>query len=149
MRRFLRSIWRVLTAPFRLLARPFRAVARFLNHEPEEAPTGDVLTRTLENPAALLEHLQALRAHLLRSLLVLAVAVGISFAFAQQILDWMAAPIGGIGALQAIEVTESVGAFMRVSLLTGFALSLPYLIVEAFAFVNPDFAGVSGSRCWC
>jgi len=137
MRRFLRSIWRVLTAPFRLLARPFRAVARFLNHEPEEAPTGDVLTRTLENPAALLEHLQALRAHLLRSLLVLAVAVGISFAFAQQILDWMAAPIGGIGALQAIEVTESVGAFMRVSLLTGFALSLPYLIVEAFAFVNP------------
>jgi sec-independent protein translocase protein TatC len=137
MRRFLRSIWRVLTAPFRLLARPFRAVARFLNHEPDEAPTGDVLTRTLENPAALLEHLQALRAHLLRSLLVLAVAVGISFAFAQQILDWMAAPIGGIGALQAIEVTESVGAFMRVSLLTGFALSLPYLIVEAFAFVNP------------
>ena len=137
MRRFLRSIWRVLTAPFRLLARPFRAVARFLNHEPEEAPTGDVLTRTLENPAALLEHLQALRSHLLRSLLVLAVAVGISFAFAQQILDWMAAPIGGIEALQAIEITESVRAFMRVSLLTGFALSLPYLILEAFAFVHP------------
>jgi len=137
MRRFLRSIWRMLTAPFRLLARPFRAVARFLNREPEEAPTGDVLRRTLENPAALLEHLQALRGHLVRGLLVLAVAVGISFAFAQQILDWMAAPLGGIEALQAIEVTESVGAFMRVSLLTGFALALPYLTIEAFAFVHP------------
>jgi sec-independent protein translocase protein TatC len=137
MRRILRSVWRVVTAPFRLVARPFRAVGRFLNHEPGEAPTGDVLARTLQNPTALLEHLQALRGHLLRSLLVLAVAVGISFAFAQQILDWMAAPIGGIEALQAIEVTESVGAFMRVSLLTGFTLALPYLIVEAFAFVHP------------
>ena len=137
MRRVLRSIWRVVTAPFRFVARPFRAVARFLNHEPEEVPTGDLLARTLENPTALLEHLQALRGHLLRSLLVLAVAIGISFAFAQQILNWMAAPIGGIEALQAIEVTESVGAFMRVSLLTGFALAFPYLIIEAFAFVHP------------
>ncbi len=137
MGRVLRSIRRVLTAPFRFVARPFRAVARFLNHEPEEVPTGDVLTRTLENPAALLEHLQALRGHLVRSLLVLGVTIGISFVFAQRILDWMAAPVGGIGALQAIEVTESVGAFMRVSLLSGFALALPYLIVEVFAFVNP------------
>src|SRR3990172_11782664 len=94
MRRVLRSIRRVVTAPFRLVARPFRAVARFLNHEPEAVPSGDVLTRTLENPTALLEHLQALRGHLVRGLLVLGVAIGISFAFAQQILDWMAAPIG-------------------------------------------------------
>jgi sec-independent protein translocase protein TatC len=49
----------------------------------------------------------------------------------------MAQPIGGIEALQAIEVTESIGAFMRVSLLSGLTLALPYLIIEAFAFVNP------------
>ena len=137
MRRLFRSIKRVITAPFRLVARPFRAVARFLNHEPDEMDTADSLRRTLENPGALLEHLQALRGHLLRGLLALGLATAVSFAFAAQILDWMAAPVGGIGALQAIEVTESIGAFMRVSLLSGLTLALPYLIVEAFAFVNP------------
>ena len=124
MRRLFRSIKRVITAPFRLMARPFRAVGRFLNHEPDEMDTADSLRRTLENPSALLEHLQALRGHLLRGLLALGLATAVSFAFATQILDWMAAPVGGIGALQAIEVTESIGAFMRVSLLSGLTLAL-------------------------
>jgi sec-independent protein translocase protein TatC len=137
MRRLLRSIVYVATAPFRLVARPFRAVGRFLNHEPEEVDTADSFRLTLENPSALLEHLQALRGHLLRGLLALAICTAISFIFATQILDWMAEPVGGIEALQAIEVTESIGAFMRVSLLSGLTLALPYLIIEAFAFVHP------------
>lgn len=137
MRRLLRFLRRVISAPFRFAARPFRAIGRFLNREPEDVATADSLRRTLENPGALLEHLQALRGHLLRGLLALALATGISFIFASQILDWMAAPVGGIEALQAIEVTESVGAFMRVSLLSGLTLALPYLIIEAFAFVHP------------
>lgn len=137
MRRLLRSLWRAVTAPFRLAARPLLAVRDFLNHEPEASTPGDSLTRVLENPSALLEHLQALRGHLVRSLLVLALTTGLSFAFAEGILDWLAAPLGGIEALQAIEVTESVTAFMRVSLLSGFTLALPYLAIEAFAFVNP------------
>jgi len=137
MRRFLRHLRRIATAPFRLMARPFRAFGRFLNHEPEEIGTADSLRRTLENPSALIEHLQALRGHLLRGLIALGLATALSFAFATQILDWMAQPVGGIEALQAIEVTESIGAFMRVSLLTGLTLALPYLILEVFAFVNP------------
>ncbi|HSR47225.1 MAG TPA: twin-arginine translocase subunit TatC [Anaerolineales bacterium] len=137
MRRVLAFLRRIVTAPFRLVARPFRAIARFINHEPDESAAGDVLARTLEDPSALLEHLQALRGHLLRGLMALAIAIAISFAVAQRILDWLAAPIGGLEALQAIEVTESIGAFMRVSLLTGFALAFPYLIIETFAFVNP------------
>jgi len=137
MRRLLSSVGRILTAPFRLIARPFRAFGRFLNYEPEEVDTGDSLRRTLENPSALIEHLQALRGHLMRGLIALGLATLFSFAFATRILDWMAQPVGGIGALQAIEVTESVGAFMRVSLLSGLTLALPYLIIEAFAFINP------------
>ena len=85
----------------------------------------------------LLEHLEALRRHLFRAVLVLAVTTAGSFLFAPRILDYLARPIGGIQALQAIEVTESIGAFMRVSLLTGFALALPYIAFEAFAFMNP------------
>ncbi|HSB89698.1 MAG TPA: twin-arginine translocase subunit TatC [Anaerolineales bacterium] len=137
MRRFLARLGRLLTAPFRLIARPFRAVHRFLTYEPEDTPAGDVLARALENPSGLLEHIEALRGHLLRSLIVLAITSGVSFAIAPRILDLLAEPIGGIGQLQAIEVTESVGAFMRVSLLSGFALAFPYIAAELFAFVSP------------
>ncbi len=68
---------------------------------------------------------------------MLVLAVGISTAFASRILSWLAQPVGGTEALQAIEVTESIGAFMRVSLLSGFVLALPYIGAEIFAFINP------------
>ncbi len=85
----------------------------------------------------LLEHLDELRKHLFRALAVLAVTTGVSFAFASQILDFLSTPIGGIEALQSIEVTESLGAFMRVSLLSGVTFALPYILFEGFAFINP------------
>jgi sec-independent protein translocase protein TatC len=74
---------------------------------------------------------------LFRSIIALAITTGVSFIFAPRILDFLARPIGGLEALQAIEVTESVGAFMRISLLTGFAIALPYIGFELFAFINP------------
>ena len=137
MRKALQTLWRALTAPLRLIAWPFRALREFLNYEPEETSTADVFSRAFEEPAVLLEHLEALRRHLFRAVLVLAVTTAGSFLFAPRILDYLARPIGGIQALQAIEVTESIGAFMRVSLLTGFALALPYIAFEGFAFMNP------------
>lgn len=100
-------------------------------------PTQDILVRTIEHPTVLLEHIDALRKHIFRAVVALFVATGISFAFASQILDFLAEPIGGIGYLQAIEVTESIGAFMRVSLLSGFALAFPYILFEVFTFANP------------
>ena len=137
MRTALQTLWRALTAPLRLIAWPFRALREFLNHEPEETSTADVFSRAFEEPGVLLEHLEALRRHLFRAVLVLAVSTAGSFLFAPRILDYLARPIGGLQALQAIEVTESIGAFMRVSLLTGFALALPYIAFEGFAFMNP------------
>jgi sec-independent protein translocase protein TatC len=137
MRRFLRALGRVLTAPLRLITWPWRAFRGFLNYEPEDTSTADVFSRAFEEPAVLVEHLEALRRHLFRAVLALALTTGGSFLFAARILDFLARPIGGIQALQAIEVTESIGAFMRVSLLTGFALALPYIAFEAFAFMNP------------
>lgn len=137
MRKLLRSLGRILTAPFRFVTWPFRAARDFLNYEPEDSSTADVFSRAFEEPRVLLEHLEALRRHLFRSVLALAATTAISFAFASRILDFLARPIGGIEALQAIEVTESIGAFMRVSLLTGFALALPYIAFEGFSFMNP------------
>lgn len=137
IRSLLRRIWRLLTAPLRLIGRPFIRLREALTYEPEDMPMGDVFARTIENPSVLVEHLEALRRHLLRSLAVLILTTLISTAFAGRVLDWLASPIGGIEALQAIEVTESIGAFMRVTLLSGFALALPFIGFEILAFLNP------------
>jgi sec-independent protein translocase protein TatC len=141
MRRFLSRVWRIVTAPLRLLIRvvtwPFRRVRQFIDYEAPETSAGDAFAQTLQSPGVLLDHLEALRGHLMRSLIALAIGTTIGFTFAQTILDWMAKPIGGIQSLRAIEVTESVGAFMKVSLLTGFVLAFPYILLELFAFVNP------------
>ncbi len=137
IRRFFAFLWRLLTFPFRLVARPFRALASAISQEPEDTPAVEAFSRTLENPLLLLEHLEALRGHLLRLVAALVLTTAVGFAFAARVLDWLARPIGGIQSLQAIEVTESVSAFMRVSLLTGFVLAFPYICLELFLFIAP------------
>lgn len=137
MRKILKFLGLIITAPFRLISWPFRKIQDFINYEPEDSSAPDVFAQTLQEPMVLLEHLDDLRKHLFRSLAALAITTGISFAFASQILDFLSSPIGGIESLQSIEVTESLGAFMRVSLLSGVTLALPYLLFEAFAFINP------------
>jgi sec-independent protein translocase protein TatC len=120
-----------------MIAKPFFAIRDFINHEPVDTPLADVFTTTVEQPSLLIDHLEALRLHILRALVVLILAVLVSMAFTQQILDWLSIPIGGMEELQAIEVTESVSAFMRVALLSGFTIALPYIGIELFAFLNP------------
>jgi sec-independent protein translocase protein TatC len=52
-------------------------------------------------------------------------------------VKFLAAPIGGLGALRAIEVSESIGVFMKVALLAGIAISLPYVAFEFWLFAAP------------
>jgi sec-independent protein translocase protein TatC len=137
MRKFLNLLRKIILAPIRLITWPFRKFRDFINFEAEDSSTPDIFAQTIQEPMVLLEHLDVLRKHLFRSLAALAITTGISFAFASQILDFLSQPIGGIEKLQSIEVTESLGAFMRVSLLSGVTLALPYLLLEAFAFINP------------
>lgn len=128
-----RWLWRIFTAPFRGLGR----VKRFLQEEPEDQPLTEAFVTTVSHPSALLEHVDVLRKHLLRMILALVVGVGISAFFTRQIMDFISKPIGGIATLQAIDVTESVGVFMRVALMGGFALALPYIAFEVWLFAAP------------
>ncbi len=140
----LRRLFRFLTAPFRAwrwaarqLYRARRAVVRFLTEEPEERPLGDALEEVMQSPAALLPHIAALRRHILRAFLGFLVATVAAFIYTPRFLDFLARPIGGMSHLQAIEVTEPIGVFMRVALLLGFAVSLPYTYLELFLFIAP------------
>jgi sec-independent protein translocase protein TatC len=147
MRRLLRGIWRVVTFPFRAIwwiirlpARGLQGARDFMQTEPEEHPLGDVfvdLAQSAQSRELFWEQVDALRAHLLRAVLGIVVGVSVSFVFTQQLVNYLAGPIGGLSHLKAIEPTESVGVFMKVALLAGLAISLPYVAFEFWLFAAP------------
>ncbi len=154
MRKFFSGLWRLITAPFRLLwwivtfpFRSYRQIHEFLTEEPEEHALVDVLSTAISDKdvrQSLWDHIEDLRKHLLRSLLVLSLTVGISFFFTQSLIEYLATPVGGLEKLKAIEVTESIGVFMKVALLSGLAISLPYIAFEFWLFAAPGLR--PGSR---
>jgi sec-independent protein translocase protein TatC len=139
-----RVIYHLIGSPFRLtynlLAFPFRKLRRFrdfLNEEPVERPVVDVLADIVSNEKAralFWEHVRALRGHLMRSVGVLALTVIASFWAAEDIMAYLAQPIGGLEKLQAIQVTEEIGVFMRVAMAAGIALAFPYIAFEIWWF---------------
>ncbi|WP_049784849.1 MULTISPECIES: twin-arginine translocase subunit TatC [Anaerolinea] len=86
---------------------------------------------------AIWDHINELRSRLLKALFSLIVTTLLSFMFSQYAIEILARPIGGIKNVVSIEVTENVGVFMRVSLLSGFILALPYILYQIFAFIVP------------
>jgi sec-independent protein translocase protein TatC len=133
MTRALKTIWRVITFPFvfayTVLTFPWRASRRFaafMNSDP-----GDNLL------AGIWDHVEALRKHLLRMVIVLSAAVLGSFSFTLPLMEYLARPVQGLTNLQAIEVTEEIGVFMRVALLSGILIALPYIAFEIWLFAAP------------
>ncbi len=150
MRKLVRSLWKFVTAPFRFVARIKRQISSrirnstkgiqsfFNDEELDDAPIGETLATTIENPTALLPHLNALRKHLLRAVLVIVITTALSFIFITPIMTFLAAPLEeGIKELVAIDPTENIGTVMRVTLLCGFTLALPYIIFEIWLFIAP------------
>lgn len=147
MRKFFSGLWRILTFPFRfafdIIAFPFRAVSRFnkfLNTEPDERPVADVfvdMVSSRDTRELFWEQLAALRAHLLRSVSVLAAAVIAAFWVAEPVMEFLAEPAGGLANLQAIQVTEEIGVFMRVAMSVGIAVAFPYIALELWLFAAP------------
>jgi len=147
MRKFLLGLWRVISFPFRLVFNiftfPFRTTSRiyrFLNNEPEERPLADVfvdLTTNKDTRQMLWDQIEDLRMHILRVVIVLSLTVLASFWVAQDLMEFIAVPVGGLEKLQAIQVTEEIGVFMRVAMTTGIAVAFPYIAFEAWLFAAP------------
>lgn len=137
----MKRIWRWITAPFRwlgkTLSRPFQQAAAFFQEEPDEAPLGDSLQLAFDEPSSFLEHVGALRKHLLRSLVVLLLCAGAAFYFLTPLMEFIAQPINGLDQLTAVDVTEPIAVGMRVVMLAAFAAALPYIVLEIFFFVGP------------
>lgn len=91
----------------------------------------------LETSQPLLAHLNELRQRLVKAFVAVVITTSLCFAFVEPIIEYLATPIGGRQALVAIEVTENVSIFMKVSLLAGFALGLPVVVYQLMRFVLP------------
>ena len=137
MRKWLRFAGRLVKKPYHWMKGVIRDSQEFLTEEPEDTPLGDSFQKAIDQPDEILVHLDAFRKHILRALGFLALTTAFSFTFASRIIDILAQPIGGIHALVAIDPTEPIGVFMRVSLLSGFALAFPYIAFELWLFVAP------------
>ncbi|MFZ5880199.1 MAG: twin-arginine translocase subunit TatC [Chloroflexota bacterium] len=140
-------LWRVITFPFWLvftiIAFPFRAIwrfVRFLNTEPEEHPLGDVVAGIVSDKsvrAFLWSEIESLRKHLLRAVLVVLAVVGVTFTYTVPVMEFLSVPIGGLEKLQAIQVTEEVGVFMKIAFSLGITIAFPYIVFETWWFAAP------------
>lgn len=152
MRKFFRSIWWVITAPFRFIfwiierielwfKAVFESIKKVFTAEPDDKPITDTVGMAFDDPKefgyALFDHLNDLRKHLFRSALFMVFTTALLAFFMRDLLAFITEPVGGIEALQAIEVTESIGVVMRIALLGGFTLALPYITFELYLFVAP------------
>ena len=95
-----------------------------------------------ETQAPLMDHLVELRTRLLRSVLVLAVAFGVCFYFADQILAFLARPLAdafpeGQGRLVYTKLYEVFFVEMKVALFAAFCVSFPFIANQLWAFVAP------------
>lgn len=158
MRNIFHTLWRLISAPFRFIRWIFRKIYQwgihivndiksFFKEEEEDTPLGETLAKTFNEPEGLYEHLDELRKHLIRAAIFFGITVVLAFIFGRQILAILSRPLpGGADGLIAIDVTEPISTLMRISLLTAFALSLPYIIFELYRFVAP---GISRkARVW-
>jgi sec-independent protein translocase protein TatC len=83
------------------------------------------------------DHISELRGRMLKAVIALALTTIASFMIAQKLIEILAVPINGLQNLTAIEVTENVSVFMRVSLLSGFIFAFPIIFYQVMAYILP------------
>jgi len=151
MKKVLKLIWKYFSAPFRglflllnniikFIIRPIIKLRLFFTEtsQLETNPFGEALGTVVQHPGSLLPHLDALRKHLFRSIGAVIVLSILAFYFIKPIMSFLASPLpGGLDSLTAIDITENIGAVMKVALLCGFAGAIPYLAFEAYLFYAP------------
>jgi sec-independent protein translocase protein TatC len=107
----------------------------------QSTPTKDEFTfhslKTMIMESGVWEHLNELRKRIVYAVIGLAITTAASFIFTEEILALLARPAGGVDALQAIHVTETIEAYMRISLMSGLIFALPWIAGQLLAFILP------------
>ena len=120
---------------------PTPETASSKNTQPhQDQEVGDQMT--------LMEHLNELRSRLVKASVAVLIATAFSFIFAQQLVEFLAIPLGGLDKMQAIDVTENVGVFMRVSLIGGIVLAMPVVVYQSIRFIVPGLTREERRYLW-
>lgn len=85
---------------------------------------------------SVVDHLDELRTRLIRSLLVLSLAIAVSFVFGRDIIRFLEEPAKGMH-FQALSIEEPVLVYFKVSFYAALVIACPYLVFEIFSFVSP------------
>jgi sec-independent protein translocase protein TatC len=87
--------------------------------------------------ATLVEHLDELRSRLIIALVAIIPIFLVTFAFHEQIMEWLMGPLPDDRRLITLGVTEPFTVAVKVSLIAALAIALPVLLWQAWAFLAP------------
>jgi len=87
--------------------------------------------------ATLVEHLDELRSRLIIALVAIVPIFLITFAFHEQIMEWLTGPLDDDKKLVTLGVTEPFTTSVKVSLIAALAFALPIILWQAWAFLAP------------
>ena len=98
-----------------------------------------------DNPIPISDHLKELRKRITWSVIVIILSTTIAFIFHQQILETLMNPAQQFSEIPNqkpvyTELTEYIGVAMKVSLLSGFSISLPFLLYQLTMFLSPGLS---------
>ena len=89
-----------------------------------------------EKKTGILDHLRELRKRLLWSVLAVVITSFVCFFFIGDIIEILKAPAGDIN-LTFIEMTEGFSTSMRVAIMSGIVVAMPFLTYQFLMFVIP------------
>jgi sec-independent protein translocase protein TatC len=102
----------------------------------EAAEQNQSLSPEPEKVMTVIEHLDELRTRILRSLLVFALAFGLTLIVGKQIVVFLEVPAGSI-TFQALSLEEPLLVYFKVSFYAALVLTLPWILFEVAQFINP------------
>ena len=95
----------------------------------------------------LMEHLKEFRTRLIRAFIALFITTAISFVFARQVFVILLEPLGDV-TVQALKPTESLGNYMKVALLCGVILAMPFIVYQVARFIAPGLTKSEKRYLW-
>ena len=87
--------------------------------------------------ATLVEHLDELRSRLIIAIVAIVPLFALTFAFHDQIMEWLIGPLPDDKKLVTLGVTEPFTTSVKVSMIAALALALPVVLWQAWAFFAP------------
>jgi len=82
------------------------------------------------------EHIEEFRSRLLRVIIALVVAFGISLTFTNQVLEFLLFQMSSVRPI-ALHPTETIVVYFRVAMMLGVVLIMPYILYQVLGFFLP------------